>query len=145
MLAALYQVTLNLKEQAVRQDLPFVSPDQGGIGGFLSQILTALIALAAVSVFIFLVWGAFDWINSSGEKGKVESARNKMTGAVMGLFVLAMVLVIFMFIQQILGIRIINFLPHRASRPLPASVSNLTHVNGYFRFRLVSQIRDMLE
>lgn len=122
MLPSFFQVTLDLRGEAVEQQLPFVSAGEGGFERFLSSILTALMALAALSVLIFLLWGAFDWINSGGEKGKVESARNKMTGAVMGLVMLAVVLAIFMFIQQILGIRILNFVGQPSSTPAPRVV-----------------------
>jgi len=106
---SLLAIELDLKGQAVTQELPFAQAGEGGFALFFSNILTALMTIAALAVFIFLIWGAFDYINSGGEKGKIESARNKMTGAVMGLVVLAMVLVIFAFIQQVLGIEILTF------------------------------------
>lgn len=118
-LPSLLQITFDLKQEAVDQELPFVTAAEGGFEAFLGSIFTALMAIAALSVLIFLIWGAFDWINSGGEKGKVESARNKMTGAIMGLVVLACVFVIFAFIQQLLGIQILNFTPQAR----PASTS----------------------
>lgn len=121
MLPSLLALELDLKGQAVTQDLPFAQAGAGGFGAFLSTILTAIMAIAAILVFILLIWGAVDYINSSGEKGKIESARNKMTGAVVGLVLLATVLVIFMFIQQILGIEIINFTSAPSSSSEPAA------------------------
>jgi uncharacterized membrane protein len=79
MFPTLLAVQLDLKGQAVQQQLPYVTAGEGGFGGFLSSILTAIMAIAAILVLIFLIWGAVDYINSSGEKGKIESARNKMT------------------------------------------------------------------
>jgi hypothetical protein len=53
--------------------------------------------------------GAFEWITSGGDKGKAEKARDKMTQAVIGLVILISAVAILMFIQQLLGICIINF------------------------------------
>lgn len=115
-LPSLIALELDLKGQALTQQVPYIQEGTGSFGNFLSTILTAIMAIAAISVFIFLIWGAFDYINSGGEKGKIDSARNRMTGAVMGLVVLATVLVIFTFIQQILGIELINFTPQSTSK-----------------------------
>lgn len=117
MFPTLLAVQLDLKGQAVQQQLPYVTAGEGGFGGFLSSILTAIMAIAALLVLIFLIWGAVDYINSSGEKGKIESSRNKMTGAVVGLILLSSVLVIFAFIQSMLGIEILRF----SSNQVPTS------------------------
>jgi len=109
----LLALTLDLQKEAIAQNLPYSGANS--TGDLISRILTAVMALAALSVLLFLIWGAFDWINSGGEKSKIESARNKMTGAVTGMFVLAAVLVLFMFIQTVFGIEIIKILPGPSS------------------------------
>lgn len=81
-------------------------PDAGfasDLGSLLSSLLTIVMALAALAVFLFLIWGAFEWITSGGDKGKTESARNKITSAVIGLIVLAASYAILMLLLQILG------------------------------------------
>lgn len=126
MLPSFLQLNFDIKGEAVEQQLPFVTADaNGGFEAFLTRIFTGLMVIAALSVLIFLVWGAFDWINSGGEKGKIDSARNKMTGAVMGLIVLACVFVIFAFIQQVLGIQVLNLrgTPRPTSTSAPATRS----------------------
>ena len=45
--------------------------------------------LGALLVFMYLIWGGIEWITSGGDKGKTESARNKITAAIVGLIVLA--------------------------------------------------------
>ena len=59
------------------------------IGGVISSMLTLIIAIAALAVFLYLIWGGIQWITSGGDKGKTEEARNKITAAVIGLIVLA--------------------------------------------------------
>jgi len=111
---SLIALQLDLKGQAVNQNVPYVQAGTGGFGVFLSNILTAVMAVAALSVFLYLLWGAFDYINSDGEKGKIETARKKMSGAVMGLVILATVVVIFSLIQQMIGVELLQF-----TAPLP--------------------------
>ena len=59
------------------------------LGGVISSVLTLVMAIAALAVFMYLIWGGIQWITSGGDKGKTEEARNKITAAVIGLIVLA--------------------------------------------------------
>ena len=59
------------------------------LGSVLSSLLSFVMALAALIVFVYLIWGGIQWITSGGDKSKTEEARNKITAAVIGLIVLA--------------------------------------------------------
>lgn len=114
MLTTLFQAagtaTLDLTNEAARQGLiPSASTPEVMFGRFLSTVLQGLMAIALLSALISLIWGAIDWINAGGEKGKVDSARNKITGAVIGVIVFASVLAIYMLVQNFLGVRILQF------------------------------------
>lgn len=61
----------------------------GTVGGLISFVLRAVLAIGALLVFGYLVMGGIEYITSGGEKGKTESARNKITSAVVGLIILA--------------------------------------------------------
>ena len=109
---------LNLLAQKI--DLFTEAEDQGLIpsgssgpeelfGGFIVQVLNGLMVVAGLSVFIFLIWGGIEWITAGGDKTKIEAARNKMTGAVIGLIVFTAVLVIFSLIQSFTGVEIFTF------------------------------------
>jgi hypothetical protein len=106
--------TLNIGQQAVEQGLPGsagysdANPG-GGFGPFIGTVLSGVMGVGALLVFLYLVWGAISWITSGGDKAKTEKARNQMTQAVIGLIVLASTLVIFMLLQQFLGIEVLNF------------------------------------
>lgn len=70
-----------------------------GISSLLSNLI-ALFYLAAVIVLIFmLLWGAFDWMTSEGNKEKLDSARNKIINAIIGILLFAVAFAIF----QVLG------------------------------------------
>ena len=54
-----------------------------------NRLLTLIIAIAALLVFLYLIWGGIDWITSGGDKGKTEQARQKIVAAVIGLIIVA--------------------------------------------------------
>lgn len=85
------------------------APD-GGFGAFLSQLIVAIFAIAVLLVLLYLIWGAIQWITSGGDKGKVETARNRMTQSVIGLLVLASVFVIMAILQSFLGYELFNII-----------------------------------
>jgi hypothetical protein len=55
--------------------------------GIIGTILTYLLIAGALVAIIFLIWGGIKWITSGGDKAKVESARNTIIGAIIGLIV----------------------------------------------------------
>ncbi|MEN8253602.1 MAG: hypothetical protein ABFQ62_04475 [Patescibacteria group bacterium] len=59
------------------------------VGGLISSVLTFVMAIGALLVFMYLIWGGIDWITSGGDKTKTEGARNKITAAIIGLIILA--------------------------------------------------------
>lgn len=61
----------------------------GGLGIFLSNLINLFYVIAAVVLIFMLLWGAFDWITSEGNKEKVESARNKIINALVGILLFA--------------------------------------------------------
>jgi hypothetical protein len=121
MMPSLLQITINLQKEAVNQNVAYATP--GGFSFFVTRMLAALMAIGAVLVLLNLVWGAFDWLNSSGDKSKLEKARDKMTQSVIGLIVLSSVLALFTLIQQFFGIRVINFTPQ-------VPPSEILHIDG---------------
>jgi hypothetical protein len=69
-----------------------VDPGEGfatDFGALVNGVLSFVMVIAALLVFMYLIWGGIEWITSGGDKGKTESARNKITSAVIGLIVVA--------------------------------------------------------
>ncbi len=105
-------LTLDIAGEASKQGLQGASMhsrSDGGFGVFFSNIMSVAMTVAAILVLGFLVWGGIEWITSAGEKGKVESARNKISNAITGLIILAATTAIFMLIQEFLGIDVLTF------------------------------------
>jgi hypothetical protein len=58
--------------------------------------------LGALAVIVFFVWGAFEWITSGSDSKKAESARSRMTNAIIGLVILVSSFTLLSFISKIL-------------------------------------------
>lgn len=76
------------------------------IGTLISRVLSWGLIAAALLALLFLLWGGIQWILSGGDKAQLESARNRITGALIGLVVVAAVWAIFLIIIHVLGLPI---------------------------------------
>lgn len=85
------------------------------LAGFIAMFLRISLILGSVFSLLYLVWGAFEWIVSGGDKGAIENARNKIIHAVIGLSLVALVLVLINFIGSFLQIDLLNLIIPTAS------------------------------
>lgn len=88
-----------------------VEPGKGfatDFGALLNGVLTIVMIIAALLVFFYLILGGIEWITSGGDKGKTESARNKITAAVIGLIILAASYALLTLILRFLGFTDLN-------------------------------------
>lgn len=88
-----------------------IAPGKGfatDIGSLLNALLSFVMIIAALLVFLYLIWGGIEWITSGGDKGKTESARNKITSAVVGLIVIAASFAILTLALNFLGFTDLN-------------------------------------
>lgn len=77
-------------------DITLTPPkDSGGknigysdLGVFINNIITLAFILAIIVVLVMLIWGAFEWIVSGGDKESVGKARSRIINALIGLAVL---------------------------------------------------------
>jgi len=71
-------------------------------------IIRGLIQMFLVfGVLVFLIYffmGAFAWIMSQGEEAKVKEARDRITNALIGLFLVFLLFVILKFVGAIFGL-----------------------------------------
>ncbi|MEN8253601.1 MAG: hypothetical protein ABFQ62_04470 [Patescibacteria group bacterium] len=74
------------------------------LGELISKGLTFVIAIAALMVFLYLIWGGIDWITSGGDKAKTDQARQKIIAAVIGLIIVAASFAILTIVLNFLGI-----------------------------------------
>lgn len=66
-----------------------------GLANFIGFGIQMFILFAGMSLIFYLLWGAFDWIASGGEKEKIAKAQSKITNAVIGIILVFVVLMVF--------------------------------------------------
>lgn len=100
-----------------------ISPPNVGVnpGASLSliigQVFTLIFSVAILVVLFFIIYGAFQWITSGGEKEAVGKARDRIINALIGLAVLALAFLIANIAGSILSINVFNLqLPHLGER-----------------------------
>ncbi|MCL5095813.1 MAG: hypothetical protein M1575_03785 [Patescibacteria group bacterium] len=88
-------------------------PDTAGvgritIGSLIGGIVGVAILIAGLLAFIYLVWGGVEWISSGGDKAGMESARNRITAAFVGLGIVVASWAIAKLMGTFFGIDIFN-------------------------------------
>lgn len=93
---------------------PTLQGYQQSIGGtaffssFVPKAVTIGFIIGSVIFLFMIVMGAIEWISSGGDKQKLESARGRITNAIIGLVILFALYAIIRVIQQFFGISILN-------------------------------------
>lgn len=60
---------------------------KAGFSSIANLFLSLLIIVAILLSLTYLIWGAFDWITSEGNKQKLDQSRQKIIFAIIGLIV----------------------------------------------------------
>lgn len=77
----------------------------GLVGSTLSKFIMMVLVVGSLFMLVFLLWGAFDWVVSEGDKEKLQKAQKKLTNAVIGMILMVVALTLFMVVSgDILGI-----------------------------------------
>ncbi len=95
----------------------------------ITNAITIVFVVAVLAVLVFLIWGAFEWITSGGEKEAVKKAQGRITNALIGLAILALAFIIARIVGAVLGIDFANLTLPRLDAPAnvaPAIPSNQT-------------------
>lgn len=70
-----------------------------GISKFLSNLVALIYAMAMVVLIFMLIWGAWDWLTSGGDKEGLAKAKSKIINALIGIMLFAVAFAII----QVLG------------------------------------------
>ncbi|MDH7476702.1 MAG: hypothetical protein QHH09_04590 [Microgenomates group bacterium] len=65
-----------------------VPENQITLGVIVSRIVSLIIPIAAIILFIVLVWGGYDFMLSQGNPEKIKSAQGKITAGIIGFVLL---------------------------------------------------------
>ncbi|MBI4067416.1 hypothetical protein HY407_03460 [Candidatus Gottesmanbacteria bacterium] len=58
------------------------------LSSIINQAVPILFSIAGIALFIYLVWGGFDYLMSMGDPKKAEAGKNKITHAVVGFIIM---------------------------------------------------------
>jgi hypothetical protein len=86
------------------QGLP-ANPSQP-LANFISSLIGFLTIFGALAFIIWVIIGAYSWITSEGKPEKLEKARNHITQALIGFFILVAAYALVGLVGKILGIEI---------------------------------------
>lgn len=67
----------------------------------LSFIIKFFFVVAGIAALIYLLWGAFSWVTSGGDKGNVEKARDKIVNAIVGILLIIVVVAVVATLEQV--------------------------------------------
>ncbi len=76
-----------------------------GISKFLSNLVILIYSLAAVVLILMILWGAFEWIISEGDKEKVAGAQKRIINAIIGIILFAVAFAIITVLGQFTGFK----------------------------------------
>ena len=113
-LAASAAAFLSLASPAFAQGASIGDFDSSGIpfldlGRLLSNVLSLLFFFAALLSFIFIIIGGIQWITAGGDKIAAQSARDRITAAVVGLLIVVAAFAITTILSAVLGINLFEF------------------------------------
>lgn len=87
----------------------------GGISLFLSNLVALIYSLAAIVLIFMLIWGAFDWMTSGGDKEKLEGARNRILHALIGILLFAIAFAVIQILGDFTGFKFFEQSPSAQS------------------------------
>ncbi len=78
------------------------------IGMLISSVIGVLMIISSILAFFYLILGGIQWITSGGDKAGLESARNKITNAIVGLVIVSASWAIMSLVGKFLGFDILE-------------------------------------
>lgn len=74
------------------------------IADFVMRIVDVAIIGGSILLLAFLVWGGLEWLMAGSDKGKVESARNRLVNALIGLTIIVVSYAVWRVVLYFFGI-----------------------------------------
>lgn len=80
----------------------------GAISQFLSNGVTLIYSIAGVVLVFMILWGAFEWMTSGGDKEKMSSAQKRIISAIVGILLFAVAFAVIRVLGQFTGFTFFN-------------------------------------
>lgn len=75
------------------------------ISKILSNLVALIYSVATVVLIFMILWGAFDWLTSGGDKEKLENAKKRLVNAFVGIMLFAIAFAIIQVLGQFTGFK----------------------------------------
>ena len=86
------------------------------LGKLISSLIGAILIIATIAAFVYLLLGGITWITSGGDKANVEAAQKRIQAAIICLIIVFAAWALMIVIGRFLGID-----PFNLSFPSPAT------------------------
>lgn len=83
--------------------IPSGSTGAWAISSFLSALIALFYSIAAIVLIFMLIWGAFEWLTSGGDKEKIASARMRIISAIVGMILFAITFAVIAILGRFTG------------------------------------------
>lgn len=108
--ASLFNIMLDFQGQGdLIQGSSTTTDFNVAFGSWIGGLLAIIMTISLLILLGMLILGAIQWITSGGDSGKLQSSRDRMLHAIIGILILSSVLAVFIFVQYLLGVEIISF------------------------------------
>jgi hypothetical protein len=77
------------------------------VGDIISKLIPFVFTFAAMLALLLLIWGGFKYMLAQGDPKQLDSARNSISGAVIGLLIIVFIVAIIQIIGAVFKIKII--------------------------------------
>jgi len=84
----------------------FCTITSGDFGPIIGTAIIVVFIIAIIIALIWLVMGGIKWITSSGDSAKVETARNQIIAAIIGLIIVFLSFFILNFVLGLFGLKL---------------------------------------
>lgn len=76
-----------------------------GISNFLSNGVILIYSIATIVLIFMILWGAFEWLTSGGDKEKLSSAQKRIINAIIGIILFAVAFAVIRVLGVFTGFR----------------------------------------
>jgi hypothetical protein len=81
-----------------------------GLEALFANVVSVMLGLAGIVLFVMLVIGGIKYIRSGAHAAKAEASKQLLSSAVKWVFFIILALLVLVFIQQVTGVPITNFI-----------------------------------
>lgn len=78
------------------------------VGDIISALLPYLFTLAGLGLFLYLIIAGFGWMTSGGDPKKTQSAKDKLTNALVGFIIIFVAYWLILILEKIFGLEILG-------------------------------------